>query len=54
MTEFGHIDVTDKRATLELATPPVVLNKPILPRPQPHLMRQRKGAPQSINGEDQQ
>ncbi|WP_186067589.1 hypothetical protein [Burkholderia gladioli] len=54
MTEFDHIDVTDKRATLEVATPPVVMNKPILPKPQPHLMRQGKVAPQSINGEDQQ
>ncbi|MGN4069822.1 hypothetical protein [Burkholderia gladioli] len=54
MTEFDHIDVTEKRATLEVATPPVVLSKPILPRQQPHLMRQRNGAPQSINGEDQQ
>ncbi|MDA0574154.1 hypothetical protein [Burkholderia gladioli] len=54
MTEFDDVDVTDKRATLEVAAPPVVLNNPILPRPQPHLMRQRKGAPQSINGEGQQ
>ncbi|WP_133167897.1 hypothetical protein [Burkholderia gladioli] len=47
-------DATDKPVPLAVTTPPGILNEPVLRRPQPHLMRQRKGVPQSINGEDQQ
>ncbi|WP_124077054.1 hypothetical protein [Burkholderia gladioli] len=47
-------DATDKPAPLAVTTPPGGLNAPVSRTPQPHLMRQRKGAPQSINGEDQQ